>query len=276
VSLTGLLGYLGGEKIKLWIDSLVSPDGSGTLGTKIYEWTHGEEKPEKPGFSGKEKPNIWEKLREYTSGKRKIPHDEAVNEAIEQLIGYGWTKDQAIGIAANIEGESSFNYKANNRGIKGYAQWKGKRLDDFEDLFGHKIEESTRQEQIAFFDWELRHTEKAAGDKLKKTTNAADSTIVVLRDFERSTYQDRDEILRLKYAEQIMRTNAMAATRMPTGAMLSHPITNNKRGGDIKSDTSIGEISIHTQATDSGGIMRDIGRAFNKWGLVPVTNYGVE
>jgi hypothetical protein len=279
VSLTGILAYLSGEKTKLWIDSLVSPDGIGTLGTKLYDWTHGENKSEKPGFSDKEKPGFFERLRQHASDTRNIPHDEAVNEAIEQLMGYGWTKDHAIGIAANIEGESGFKHRQKQRGGGGgygYAQWDKSRRGNFSDLFGHEMEKSTRQEQIAFMDWELRHTEKKAGDKLKKTTNAADSTSVVLRDYERSKYPDKDEIIRLKHAERIMRINAMAATKMPTGAMLSQPITNNKRGGDIKSDTSIGEINIHTQATDSGGIMRDIGKAFDKWGMVPVTNYGVE
>ena len=272
VSLTGILAYLSGEKTKLWIDSLVSPDGSGTLGTKLYDLTHGEGKPEKIGF--------FDRLKQHASDTRNIPHNEAVKEAIEQLMGYGWTKAQAIGIAANIEGESGFKHRqkqiGGGGGGYGYAQWDKSRRGNFADLFGHEMEESTRQEQIAFMDWELRNTEKKAGDKLKKTTNAADSTSVFLRDYERSKYPDKDEIIRLKHAERIMQINAMAATKMPTGAMLSQPITNNKRGGDIKSDTSIGEINIHTQATDSGGIMRDIGKAFDKWGMIPVTNYGVE
>jgi hypothetical protein len=52
---------------------------------------------------------------------------------------------------------------------------------------------------------------------------------------------------------------------------MNHNVTNNH----ASSDTRIGEVHIHTQATDTAGIARDIKPAMQRTGMAMHANYSL-
>lgn len=110
------------------------------------------------------------------------------SDAIEKFEKMGWSRAQAIGIVNNLQAESGG--KLDHRAVGdsgtafGVAQWRNERVDMFKKVMGVALSESTRDQQYAFADWELRNTHKAAGDKLKAAKTAEDASRVVTLDFE--------------------------------------------------------------------------------------------
>jgi hypothetical protein len=104
-----------------------------------------------------------------------------------QLQGLGWTPAQATGIAANISRESGGNPGITGDSGKAYgiAQWHPDRQANFARWAGKDIRGTSLSEQVAFIDWELRNTEKEAGDRLRQTTTPGDAAAVVSQYYER-------------------------------------------------------------------------------------------
>ncbi|WP_051461843.1 phage tail tip lysozyme [Commensalibacter papalotli (ex Servin-Garciduenas et al. 2014)] len=126
------------------------------------------------------------------SGGGKL-NSSAVQSAFKILTSKdengSFTDEQAKGIIANLMGESGkgLNHQAIGDGGKafGVAQWHSDRQANFERIFGHDIRQSTLEEQIKFLKWEMQNTEKAAGDKIRKATNANQATIASVAYYER-------------------------------------------------------------------------------------------
>ena len=117
---------------------------------------------------------------------------EAVGATIDFFRQKGWTEDQAMGIAANIEQESGFD--AGAEGDKkdgvyqayGLAQWHKDRQADFAKHTGKDIRSSTGIEQLEFIQHELtKGKERAAGNSLKTAGTAYDAAAIVSRQYER-------------------------------------------------------------------------------------------
>lgn len=110
-----------------------------------------------------------------------------VRGVVDFFVSKGWTRNQAIGIAANLMRESGFGAGAVGDSGKAYglAQWHADRQARFKQLFGHDIHQSTMQEQLAFVDYELRHNEKAAGDKLRGASTPGEAAGLVTKYYER-------------------------------------------------------------------------------------------
>jgi hypothetical protein len=107
---------------------------------------------------------------------------------IQKLIGMGWTRAQASGIAANIQRESGGNEKAvgDSGRAFGLAQWHPDRQAAFEKWAGKSMRESNRDEQLAFINHELRQgSEKNAGDALSKARDAGQAAAIVSQQYER-------------------------------------------------------------------------------------------
>ena len=103
----------------------------------------------------------------------------------------GWTPEQAAGWAANAEAESRGNYKADQTPGPGYGlfQWGANKpsLDrriTFEKVFGHPIQQSTEAQQLAFRDWELKHSYAPVARGLAKATTAGDASAIITRGYE--------------------------------------------------------------------------------------------
>lgn len=114
---------------------------------------------------------------------------------IDSLVGKGWSREQAIGIAANLQAESNFNPSAVGDGGKAYglAQWHPDRQAEFRKTYGKPIQGSTIEEQVAFVDHELRNgNEKAAGSKLLQSKSASEAADIITRFYERPLDKDGD------------------------------------------------------------------------------------
>ena len=87
----------------------------------------------------------------------------STEDMMQKLMGYGWTKDQAAGIVANIMRESGGNPGAIGDSGKAYGlgQWHPDRQAAFKRFSGKDIKESTSDEQIAFMNHELTMGEDA-------------------------------------------------------------------------------------------------------------------
>lgn len=151
-----------------------------------------------------------------------------------KLQAMGWTPEQAAGIAGSFLQESSGDHTAVNKssGATGVGQWLGSRKKDFAEYAGKPLEQSTLDEQLAFFQHEVTAgKERSAGNKLRATTNAADAARVHRKFYERPGEHEAHDDKRVRYGEQILaaqktvdRTSKFAAA---SGAAAQATTTNN-------------------------------------------------
>ncbi len=114
-------------------------------------------------------------------------HKADAQRVIDALAGTAWTRPQMMGIIANIYSESGFNPAIPGDGGSAYGlcQWHRDRQKKFRLDFGKAIQSATFEDQVKFIDDELRTSEKAAGDLLKRQTTAGASGFVVSLHYER-------------------------------------------------------------------------------------------
>lgn len=119
------------------------------------------------------------------------------DQIVKRMMDFGWSADQAYGIARNLmrEGGGSTNPGGSNDGglAYGMAQWHADdnhpgdatrgRQGDFYKLFGHPIQQSTGEEQLKFIDWELRHGQ--GGDRLAAARDKVAAEKAFYEGFER-------------------------------------------------------------------------------------------
>lgn len=111
------------------------------------------------------------------------------NRLISMFVDKGYTQNQAIGIVANLQAESGFRTKAHgDRGLvkggsHGIAQWNRERLDKLKEMYGDGWDKL--ENQVAYVDWELRNTEKVAGDALRKARTIEEATRIFTTEYER-------------------------------------------------------------------------------------------
>ena len=142
--------------------------------------------------------------------------NKAVNQAkltAEDVVDFfmkkGRTKEQSIGIAANLQQESGFNPSAvGDKGQAfGLAQFHKDRQQNFKKLFGKDIKESTGQEQLEFIHHEMtKGTEQAAGRKLSKETTSAGAAASISKNFERPADREGEVFKRSQIAIALEKT----------------------------------------------------------------------
>jgi hypothetical protein len=126
--------------------------------------------------------------------------------AMNLFTKLGWSKDQAAGIVANLNHESSLNAGAvgDNGSAFGIAQWHQDRQAAFAQWAGHDIRQSNLMEQLRFVDYELRHgAERRAGALLNAATNANQAGEIVSRYYERPAASDIEAARRGSMAAQL-------------------------------------------------------------------------
>ena len=104
------------------------------------------------------------------------------------LMGLGYNKAHASGIAGNIFVESSYNPQAIGDSGKsfGLAQWHKSRWESLNSWTIKKgMNPNTMKAQLDFLVWELNNTEKRANRELLKTDNPRDSAFAFAKYFER-------------------------------------------------------------------------------------------
>ena len=97
--------------------------------------------------------------------------------AVAYFMSQGKTREQAEGIVANgiLESGLKPNAVGDNGQAYGAFQWHPDRQAQFEKLFGHSIRNSTLQEQLAFKQWELTHSQSLAGTMIGGAKTASDA-----------------------------------------------------------------------------------------------------
>jgi hypothetical protein len=141
---------------------------------------------------------------------------------IQKLIGMGWTRAQAAGIAANVQRESGGNEKAvgDNGSAFGLAQWHPDRQAAFEKWAGKSMRASTRDEQLAFINYELRQgSEQGAGVALAGAKTADQAASIMSQRYERPADATGEAERRATLAAALYG----ARTGAPTGAPIQTP-----------------------------------------------------
>lgn len=144
-----------------------------------------------------------------SSGGGRLSNPAAANQAMQFFMNKGLTREQAAGLVANLQQESGFNPGAIGDGGKafGIAQWHPDRQAAIARRFGKTLQEMSYQEQLEAVWWEMTEgPERAAGDRLRRTTSARDAGAVVSRYYERPKAADAEAAQRGALAESIYRT----------------------------------------------------------------------
>jgi hypothetical protein len=174
--------------------------------------------------------------------------------------GKGWTSAQAAGLTARVNRESKGRADQQEiGGGKGYGllQWGPARQAEFKKWSGHDIHGSTEAEQLEFMQYELtKGKEKRAGDRLRGAKTAAEAGEIASLSYARPRDRAGEASRTAREAQLLM--GIAGASNMPMIA--SHAST--LRGGST-STMSVGEVHVHTQATDAPGIAKDIKNALN-------------
>ncbi|WP_433847098.1 phage tail tip lysozyme [Acinetobacter proteolyticus] len=209
----------------------------------------------------------------------QLPKGETENRtkiAIDYFMSNGWTRDQAIGIAANLLSESGMKTNAvgDNGRAHGLAQWHPDRRIDLDRYLGKPILKAGFQEQLSAVQYELtKGAEKSAGNRLKQTRSAEEAGAVVSRYYERPGVDEaakmREEIKRAALAKKLAGDSQITSIK-GLGAKgqdairqsaLNGTSSVNSRNSTSSSETSIGQIHIYTQATDANMIAQEISSA---------------
>ncbi len=133
-------------------------------------------------------------------------HDQRIQQAISYFQSQGWSRQQAIGIVANLDAESGMDPNVHQRGGGpgyGLAQWESPRQHDFQAWAGHDIHNSTFEEQLQFAQHELTSTQSAAGRALQRATAADNAASIVTRLYEGPRDKAGEAVRRAERARQI-------------------------------------------------------------------------
>lgn len=224
----------------------------------------------------------------------------AEKEAYDFFVSKGWSPAQAAGIVARLHAESGLNPgSVNQTGHRGYAQWDRARWSRFLQMYGG---DTSASKQLEYIHWELTHSEAAAGNAIRSAKTPFEAGAAMER-YERAgepafalgaaqkaqgvfdrhnvgggqngqgefndrvknaywQYNREHPDATLSWGEFLQQLQA-ARARQQAGATAA--TTNN----DVSnSSTSIGSITVHTQAKDADGIAGSIGGALRRRNVV--------
>lgn len=175
----------------------------------------------------------------------------------EKLEKMGWTSAQAAGIAGSFLQESGGDENARNKtsGAYGVGQWLGSRVKDFEKWAGKPLQGSSLDDQLQFFQYEVtKGKERAAGDRLRAATTAAQAASAHSKYYERPGAAEANIARRQALATDILAgQRTIAATAVPIASQTSQTIANS-RTSNRTSMVDVGGVNIHTQSTDPKAI----------------------
>ena len=133
---------------------------------------------------------------------------ERVDQAISFFQNQGWSRAQSIGIVANLDAESAMdhnNYQDSGGPGYGLAQWENPRQRDFAAWAGKDIHGSSFEEQLRFVQYELTHSESAAGNALRGADTPGEAASIVTRLYERPADSAGEAVRRAQRAEDMAR-----------------------------------------------------------------------
>jgi hypothetical protein len=119
----------------------------------------------------------------------KQQKDANAQIAMASLIKNGWTPMHAAAIVGNLIAESYLDPdtgRGDQGTAMGIAQWRNDRVAKFQEVIAVGVEDASFEQQLEFVNWELRNSQKKAGNLLKKAATIEDSTAVIDKYYERS------------------------------------------------------------------------------------------
>lgn len=138
---------------------------------------------------------------------------DLVQQAYNYFVSVGYAPHQAAALAGNMRAESSGNptIKGDEGKAFGSYQWHPDRqvkLAEFSARTGKDM--NAPETQWAFKDWELKNTEKRAGDQLRNATDVRTANDAVLADLRPQGYSSGDPTgssaydARLRYSAELL------------------------------------------------------------------------
>lgn len=194
-------------------------------------------------------------VKQYQKGREKE------EEAVAFYISRGWTLEQSVGIVGNLIHESNLDTEilgtADDKGSRAIAQWHGDRLKLLKSKYGNKW--TDYRNQLEFVDWELKNTEKKAGDALKNSKGVWEAGRVVSDLYERPKVKyNSDDRRQRNVADVAMRVKGidikdMLSRHSPTYENSVAPYINgNYATTDVKKDIITPNISNFDYTSESG------------------------
>jgi hypothetical protein len=182
----------------------------------------------------------------------------SAREAIDFFVGKGWSKDQAIGLAANLQVESNFRTNALGDSGRAYgiAQWHPDRQQIFQKVYNKDIRQSDFKEQLEFVNWELNNNEKRAGARLREAKDAADAAAIIDQFYERSSGAHRAK--RVQLAQQYAKGDgldvkaAVMASTPPSPSAMPKPSGGGTTPAQAAAATAAG-TPVKMSAPSGGG-----------------------
>jgi hypothetical protein len=187
----------------------------------------------------------------HTIVNRMLPNSmrSGMSRAMQTLMGNGMSKDAAAAIVGNMAQESSMNpMNRNASGHVGLMQWSKTRQADFERKYHYQMGASdvpaSQQfsDQMQFAQDELRTTQQKAASAMARAADLMGKT---------KAFMDLDEapgdnslskrFANAEIAARLADTAGMVESANARPAPVQHTVT---------SETHIGEVNVHTPATD--------------------------
>ena len=134
--------------------------------------------------------SVGKKEKARKSFKASTRNISDANTVIDFFTSKGLSREQAAGIAGNIQSESGFNPEAVGDSGKafGLAQWRDNRRDNLETWTeDNGYDANSVEGQLEFLWWELNNSERNALTKLKQTDTPSDAAIAFAKFYERPT-----------------------------------------------------------------------------------------
>lgn len=184
-------------------------------------------------------------------------------EAMSFWMSQGFSREQAAGIVANEQRESSGNPSAigDSGAARGLYQWHPHRRAQILAATGIDVSTANATDQRRAALWEMKNT--GLYDDLKNTSTPDQAAGLFSRQFERPANGDVEAIKRGQMALGIASSSAFS--------------TNTQFGGDSNSsrntNVKIDQISVNTQATDAQGISSSISQELTSHLRTTVSNY---
>ncbi|MEW9623259.1 phage tail tip lysozyme [Rhodanobacter geophilus] len=187
------------------------------------------------------------------------------SKAIDYFMSQGFTRNQAIGMAANISAESAFNpYQYGDHGkAYGIGQWHADRQANFAKVMGLPIQASSYEQQLAFYAYEVKHNKplmKAFGQDPNAGASAMLVSVLDERPKDAAGEAERRALLAQHMASGYGLTPAQAAYArglvQPASVMRSAQAGAQAKGNTSNSVT-IGTLQVNApKATDAKGVAK--------------------
>ena len=202
------------------------------------------------------------------------------HEDIAYFMNKGWSREAATGLAANIQAESGGDHRSVGDGGSAYglAQWHPDRQKNFFDQYGKRMQDATREEQLAFIDFELRKgKEQAAGRALENAKSAEEAAALISKMYERPADREGQASARAAMARAIRARSPRLPDGADAGAATGAAAQDNSRSITSTSEVNVGTVNVHGVDQNSAqGVAKGIRPAIAEHvSFVNQSNYGI-